>query len=110
MSRHEIEPFAKRFEVTVGWDRPMNTFFAQVEDRELTDEDSDPVIVWVGTSHSEILQPEALQHHIARFVTIPQEIIDTLHADRSATMDRRDSTLQQAMKILTGRGLSSRKE
>jgi hypothetical protein len=110
MSRHKIEPFAKRFEVTVGWDRPMNTFFAQVEDREVTDEDSDPVIVWVGTSHSEILRPEALQHHVAKFVTISQEMIDTLHADRAATMDRSDSTLQHAMKILTGRVLNSRKE
>lgn len=103
MSRHQIEPFVKRYEVTVGWDRPLNTYFAQVEDLEPTDEDSDPLIVWVGTSYSEILRPEDLQAQIAAFATIDIAVLDALRTDRAGTLDTGNSPLQQAMRRIADR-------
>jgi len=103
MSRHELEPFAKRYEVTVGWDRPLNTFFAQVKDLQLTDEEDDPVIVWVGTSYSEIPRPEDLQAHIAAFATISNAIMGALRSDRARTLDRGNSPLQRVIRGITER-------
>jgi hypothetical protein len=103
MSRHEIESFAKRYEVAVGWDRPLNTYFAQVKDLEDTDEDSDPLIVWVGTSYSEILRPEDLQSHIAPFATIARVTLKALRKDRAHTLDKGNSPLQRAMRGIAER-------
>lgn len=101
MSRHDLFAFSKQFNVTVGWDRPMNTFFAQVEDLKVSDDDGDPIIVWVGTSHSEFLRPEDLQPHIAAYATIPEETLVVLRADRTATLDRGNSQLQREIRRLT---------
>lgn len=103
MSRHELEPFAKRYEVTVGWDRPLNTYFAQVKDLQVTDEDDDPVIVWVGTSYSEILRPEDLQAHTAAFATIPHATLEALRSDRAGTLDKGNSPLQRVMRGIAER-------
>jgi len=103
MSRHELEPFAKRYEVTVGWDRPLNTFFAQVKDLQVTDEEDDPVIVWVGTSYSEIPRPEDLQAHIAVFATISNAIMEALRSDRARTLDKGNLPLQRVIRGITER-------
>jgi len=99
MTRYSVNPFSGRFEITIGWDRPLNSYFAQVHDLEVSDDDeSDPVVVWVGATHSEILTPEALQLHIARYATIPDEIMQTLRDDRVATLDIGDTRLQRTMR------------
>jgi hypothetical protein len=103
MSRHELEPFAKRYEVTVGWDRPLNTFFAQVKDLQVTDEEDDPVIVWVGTSYSEIPRPEDLQFHIAEFATISNATMEALRSDRARTLDKGNLPLQRVIRGITER-------
>ena len=62
MSRHDLISFSKRFDIIVGWDPPMRTYFAQVEDLELARRgEDDTVVVWVGSSYSEILRPEDLR-------------------------------------------------
>lgn len=94
MSRHGIEANDPRFEITVGWDHPLNTYFVQVEDNEAEDED-DALIVWVGTSYNEIQTPEALQAFIAQYGNIPQEVIKALRDDRAATLDGGPSALQR---------------
>ena len=104
MSRHIIPAYSDRFEVIVGWDRPLNSFFAQVLDRQMTDTAEDPVVVWVGTDHSEIPRAENLQQHIARYAVITRNILTTLDADRFAMLDRGDSRLQREMRATTDRG------
>ena len=59
MSRYEIPSIAERWEVIVGWDPPLNTFFAQVYDRSIEDEDTQ-LIVWEG------LDPRHPIHDIER--------------------------------------------
>ena len=98
MSRHTIVSFSDRFEVTIGWDRPLNSFFAQVQDLKIADGEQDPVVVWVGASYSEIPRPEDLQAHIAGFAIIPVEMLDALRADRNATLDRGNTKLQRELR------------
>jgi hypothetical protein len=49
MSRYEITPdhWPAHTSFAVGWDPPLGTFFAQVIDHSIG-EDDDPVLVWVG--------------------------------------------------------------
>jgi hypothetical protein len=102
MSRHMISSSSPRFEIIVGWDRPLNSYFAQVRDLKAVDED-DALVVWVGASFSEIETPEALQPHISRYAIIPREILAVLRADRAATLDKGDSDLQRDMRIILER-------
>lgn len=104
MSRHTITSFSARFDVTVGWDRPLNSYFAQVEDMEAVCDEDDPLVVWVGTSHSEIPTPEGLQPHLARYAIISEETSAMLRDDRAATLDKGDSRLQREMRDIVDKG------
>jgi len=103
MSRHTIECFSARFYLVVGWDRPLHSFFAQVEHLELSDEDDDRIVVWVGASFAEIPTPEALQPHIAQYAIISDEMLARLRADRAATLDKGDTQLQRMMRRIAER-------
>jgi hypothetical protein len=37
-----------RYEVSIGWDSSMETFFAQISDLEIEGEDSEKIIFWSG--------------------------------------------------------------
>ena len=68
MSRHDIPAKRPGFTVVVGWDNPMSTFFAQVEDKT-AGEDDDPVVLWLGGRHHEVLRPEDLVAPLAPMPT-----------------------------------------
>ncbi len=48
MSQHILEPLSPRYEVRIGWDRPLSNFFLIVRDDQIDEDDADPVIVWLG--------------------------------------------------------------
>ena len=60
MSRHEYAGTAADTRVTIGWDRPLATFFVQVIQVEQptpdanTGRQTDPVVLWVGTTPAEL--------------------------------------------------------
>lgn len=83
MSRHEIEGFDPLNKVIVGWDHPLQTYFAQVKSTllEKTDPD-DPFLLWVGCSLREIYEIEDLARKLRRYAEIPQEMRVTLYADK----------------------------
>jgi len=111
MSRHDLIPFSKQYDVTVGWDPPMETFFAQVEDLILARQgNDDAILVWVGTSFREILRPEDLAVHVARYATLTDEDLAILRADRAATLDQGGSALQRLMRTLSRSGEDIREE
>ena len=81
MSRHDLTPFDPAHEVVVGWDRPLDTFFAQVIDTT-TDEDSDArEVLWIGTDFCEVPDPAAVIAAVAPFAAVPA---DQLTRDRRA--------------------------
>lgn len=62
MSRCCLDNSDLKKEVTIGWDRAMGTFFAQVFER-----DGDKPIIWLGRKAQEITSPEELINVIAPY-------------------------------------------
>ncbi|MGY4295339.1 hypothetical protein ACVWXN_003434 [Bradyrhizobium sp. i1.4.4] len=83
MSRHEIQAFDPVNTVIVGWDPPLQTFFAQVKSSllEKTDPD-DPFLLWVGCSLREIDSVDGLVAALRGFANIDAEICKTLYDDK----------------------------
>jgi hypothetical protein len=66
MSRCVLD--SERYEVCVGWDQPMNTFFAQVLDREIKGEDHERMILWTGgVDRRTYARPDALIRMVHRY-------------------------------------------
>ena len=84
MSRYSIPPQQPGLTVTVGWDNPLGTFFAQVFDPSI-EEDADACLLWIGTAPAAIPTVAALQAQLTGWATIPPTIVDRLsRAPRSA--------------------------
>ena len=81
MSRHALDPFEARHDVVVGWDSPLNTFFAQVLDTEAGD-DLDYEVLWIGTSFDEVPDPAGVISAIRPFAAVPDGLLATLQQDR----------------------------
>ena len=84
MSRHSIPAFDQRYEIIVGWDWGMGTFFAQVLNIDAIERE-DRFRVWIGTSFDEIQAPDVLRQPIAAYGTLTDDMIARLCADRAGT-------------------------
>lgn len=82
MSRYTIPSFEPHFQIVIGWDWPMRTFFAQVLDMTKQPGEEGFTRVWVGGTFDEIQSPEALRAPIAAYADITDDMVATLHADR----------------------------
>lgn len=113
MSRHTIEAEEPgRYDIIVGYDPPLDSFFGQVIDREVrarleraqeererayseavsrgieteTDEeetaDEDYFVLWVGTTVGEVPTVEALAKALSGYATLTPDIQETLQQDR----------------------------
>lgn len=101
MSRHDLQPKADQPHVvraTVGWDRPLQTFFAQVFFRTEDEPVEGEALIWFGTAPGELLTPEAVIAIVAPHVTVPTDLVDTLDADMRATIGIKDGTQQAEAK------------
>jgi hypothetical protein len=99
MSRHVLQPRADRpdvAEATIGWDRPLATFFVQAFAPQVDGEDH--IIEWCGTEPGELPTPEAAIAIAFVFAIVSDELAATLHADRAATSDQVDSPWQTRLK------------
>lgn len=74
MSRYKLPARADRPDIDhgiVGWDRPLETFFAQVFTKASPDEDA---IVWVGTDFREVRTPEEAIAAVEAYAVVPADI------------------------------------
>lgn len=94
MSRHEIPAKRPGLAVIVGWDNPMMTYFAQVED-EAAGKDDNPVVLCLGGRHREVLRPEDLAMALAPYADLTAAHIEQLRADRAGDVDRGPTALQR---------------
>lgn len=80
MSRHELQARGS-FEVVVGWDPPLSTFFAQAWD--LTKDEDDPAaeLVWIGCTPGEIRDPQQVCDAVAEWADIPDGLVQELYAE-----------------------------
>jgi hypothetical protein len=64
--------------ISVGWDAPLTTFFAQIFS---SDEDEDEPILWLGDEPRQIPTLEMLVKEVAEVATIPPDILENLVQD-----------------------------
>jgi hypothetical protein len=83
MSRHEIPPRDPAQKVIVGWDPPLQTYFAQVIDRAKEDAGEDEKFVaWHGCSRRALYEVEELARKISRFAELTPDLRATLYGDK----------------------------
>jgi len=95
MSRREIPAKRPDLVVTIGWDNPMATFFAQVEETRFDEEEEPRILLWLGQTDREILTPEALAPLLAPYAALSANMIATLRQDRIAMLDRAPTRMQR---------------
>ena len=104
MSRRTIPTHAPGLTVVVGWDNPLGTFFAQVARAlESDDDESYPIVFWIGGEFGEVPHAEDLVDVLAPYATLTPEIVAQLRTDRAACADRGPSPLQREMLRYIGR-------
>lgn len=90
MSRYyvEFEGWPEEIKVIVGWDAPLETFFTQIEDTRIEDED-DQLLLWLGT-YDQITTLEELERRINDEISLelpygelPEEIVQALEEDQN---------------------------
>jgi hypothetical protein len=94
MSRYPIPAHDRRYQVVVGWDGPLETYFAQVFDTTQDDDDT-ACVLWEGHALRAIATVEALHTCLRPFATIPSAIIAQLRHDCTHAVPR--SPLQERM-------------
>lgn len=99
MSRYEIPARDRSLSVVVGWDNPLQTFFAQVAQPAPADDDGDddPILLWIGTDSREVITVEDLARHLAPFADLPADVAERLCVDRAAKLDQAPTATQQEM-------------
>ena len=101
MSRHDLQPKADQPHVvraTLGWDRPLQTFFAQVFFRTEDEPEEGEALIWFGTEPGELLSAEAAIEIVAPHAIVPAEPAGRLADDMRATAGIRDGSHQAAAK------------
>lgn len=66
--------------VSIGWDRPLRTFFIRVH-REAEGEEEE--VMWRGGAPGEIAEAAQLVALAAPFASLPADVVDILDADRA---------------------------
>jgi hypothetical protein len=84
MSRYEYEGKEEYYQIVIGWDNPLQTFFAQVWDGRSR---SEHPLLWLGTVPDEVSTAEALAAQVEAYGEIPPGIMARLRDD----YDRRTS-------------------
>ncbi len=112
MSRYEIAAKDERRHLCiVGYDNPLQTYFAQVLELETFDAeelrdtkveelqfDDEHIALWIGTDPFEISHISELQIRLAEYAEVPEGICLLLAQDRSQRSAL--TTLQQEMHAL----------
>lgn len=105
MSRHELalKPGVDATSAYVGWDRPLQTFFAQVFTEHPSDPDEEIDILWRGTSEGELPRPVDAIRLLEPYCDVPAEIAVKLEIDRMKTLAMVDGPNQEEAKAFLAR-------
>jgi hypothetical protein len=102
MSRYRITAQNPALTVIVGWDNPLQTFFAQAFDPSVEDE-AEADLLWIGTALQDIPTVATLQAQLTGWAIIPPAIVDRLTRDQQAATP--PTTLQRwALQLLYDAG------
>ena len=103
MSRHQIPARQPGLAVTAGWDNPLSTFFAQVTRDENAEDDSDPLVLWLGRCAGEVPRAEDLALPLAPYAELLPKVTARLQADRAECAGRPPTALQRSLLARLGR-------
>lgn len=78
MSRHEFTGNRPNLQIVVGWDRPLDTYFAQVWDGGELEEGN--LLLWLGAD-LERVEIDDLAAELAPFGGIPAQVLDQLREE-----------------------------
>lgn len=95
MSRHSLQPLAGLgavYEVAIGWDRALATYFVIVfgvpddsgDEHGAAAADELVPLLWQGTYRGALASPEAAIEIAAAYGTIPEWLADQLTVDRES--------------------------
>jgi hypothetical protein len=106
MSRNLYKGKQPYHAVVLGWDNPMQTFFAQVRDRRgdglfPAGAAGHTLDLWVGLGYGEVPTPDELAVLLAPFGAIPADVMGRLRDDYRSR--RPPSTRQRRMLLLADR-------
>ena len=99
MSRHELHPLPGAVVVTrgvVGWDRPLQTFFAQLF--SINEQDEEEAHLWVGTFPRELDTAAAAIAVVSGDCMVPDDLGAKLETERLATLGTFDTPQQADIK------------
>lgn len=105
MSRYELKPRAGNgvIKVVIGWDRPLQTFFAQVFTPTEEEPEEGEATIWLGTEPGELSSPEAAIRVVEAYADIPETLGQSLEDDMRASVGVKDGSHQaEAKKRLFG--------
>ena len=101
MSRYELKSVRAPDHVikaVVGWDRPLQTFFAQVFTRTEEDPVEGEATIWFGTEPGELPTPDAALAVVAPYVDVPDTLAESLAQDMRTSAGVRDGAHQAEAK------------
>lgn len=105
MSRRDIpikDGERRAVRAVVGYDRPLETFFAQVFETDADGEED--AFLWQGTFPGELPTPRSAIALIEPFCDVPADLAAALETDRLKTLAQQDSPGQAEAKRLLIRG------
>jgi hypothetical protein len=70
-----------RYEIVIGWDNPLESFFVQVWDKASDEEEP---VLWMGVKPGEVATVEALAALVRPYGEIPGAILARLREDVAA--------------------------
>jgi len=101
MSRHHLQPKADQPHVVraiIGWDRPLQMFFAQVFFVTEDEPEEGEALIWIGTEPGELLTPEAAIAIVEPHAIVPENLAVRLGAEMRETIGVKDGSHQAAAK------------
>ena len=100
MSRHIFPGKAGATSVTLGWDRPLATFFVQVFVPDPNEAGEETTIIWEGTMPGELPTAASAIALATPYADLPETLGATLETDRLRTVATPDGRDQAAAKRL----------
>ena len=95
MSRHTFRGKAGTT-VSIGWDRPLRTFFVQILRPHRTMKGEDETVEWQGTEPDELPTAAAAIAVAVLYADLPETLGATLETDRLKTIATSDGPAQIA--------------
>lgn len=80
--RYRIPSKNENHEVSVGWDRPMRTHFAQVHDQTITDERKSDLIFWLGGNFDEFPEMAPMLEKLQPYADVPETVKALMEFDK----------------------------